>query len=653
MLARFKLAVLSLTLLGVAMNVDSARAQIPSVGLGTIVCQSTAVPPVVRAEGIAELVGDVIVTCSNVPGPLSSTVEGQLRNRITTNVSLSLNVNVTNNRDFGAGTSVTDAVLVVNENNCFVPSAVGSAGASPVPFAIAGCIGTDPRFQAPQFGTLAGAGNRLEWNQVDFPVPGSSASGVAVDCASSPVACFPFVTTVRITSVRGNASQLGVPDEASFPSTQIIAFLSITGPTTISVQNNQLNVAVPILGLIVGGPDGDRSVSGNQLLTGLQCVTQDAFDDPLTTWIQLTEGFATAFKTLGVPTFAAGQTQWESGYFAPGSGKNYSGGIEGGATQGTRFLLRFVNIPEGVELRVLNRVAHGIAVIGGGATQVVGSNVPVVPATSPPTVVPTLVLHRVAGTDSTGLGGNLVTAGAGASWFEVPLSGNTGYAVYEVVEDNPFAGENIWVPVQAGWEADTSNDRPEVGTGQVFVSFAPVSTNFTSDRDENGINEGEPRFVESQTARPLITIVRCTSTLLFPFVTNQAGFDTGIAIANSSKDWLGTDPQNGTCTIHYHGETTGGGAAPADQTSIVINGGEQLIFTLSGGNTDQGIAGAPDFQGYIIAVCEFQFGHGYAFITDGFGGIPNMAQGYLALILETEDGDRVGLGRDGSEILGH
>jgi hypothetical protein len=249
----------------------------------------------------------------------------------------------------------------------------------------------------------------------------------------------------------------------------------------------------------------------------------------------------------------------------------------------------------------------------------------------------------------------LVTAGAGASWFEVPLSGNTGYAVYEVVEDNPFAGENIWVPVQAGWEADTSNDRPEVGTGQVFVSFAPVSTDFTSDRQNNGINEGEPRFVESETARPLITIVRCTSTLLFPFVTNQAGFDTGLAISNTSEDWLGTSPQDGICTIHYHGGTTGGGEAPEEQPSTVIEAGDQLIFTLSGGNNAQGIAGAPEFQGYIIAVCDFQYAHGYAFITDGFGGVPALAQGYLALIIPWNgiQGDRGIPALSGFEALGH
>jgi len=64
-----------------------------------------------------------------------------------------------------------------------------------------------------------------------------------------------------------------------------------------------------------------------------------------------------------------------------------------------------------------------------------------------------------------------------------------------------------------------------------------------------------------------------------------------------------------------------------------------LIFTLSSGNAAQNIDGAFEFQGYIIAQCEFQYGHGFAFITDGFGGIPALAQGYLALVIPlTPDG---------------
>ena len=65
------------------------------------------------------------------------------------------------------------------------------------------------------------------------------------------------------------------------------------------------------------------------------------------------------------------------------------------------------------------------------------------------------------------------------------------------------------------------------------------------------------------------------------------------------------------------------------------------MFTISGGNPAQSIDGAPEFQGYVIAVCEFQYAHGFAFITDGFGGVRSLAQGYLALVIPTPFPDRV------------
>ena len=586
-----------LLVLGIMLGANVANAQLPSQTLGLVECTATAVPPVVRAEGIAELVGDIVLICRTVPDVTGA--GDPARNVIVTNVSVSLNVNVTNNINYGEGTSVTDAVMVINENNCTDPSSEGSTFSS--------CGAPDARFQDPQLGVLA-ANNRLEWNEVSFPVPGASASGVPVaDCAAGvPVifpgepasGCFPFNTSVRITSLRANASQLGVPDSATFPSTQITAFVSITGPTTIPVTNNVLNVAVPILGLIVSGPAG---------VTGLQCIAGST-----TGTITLREGFATAFKTLGVPTFSPGQTQWESGYWEPLSNNG------GGATQATRFILRFFNVPEGVELTVDNYVASST----GSPLPSTGDN---------------LELFLVPNAGADGAGGSIGAAAPTTGTSTVTLSGGFGQAVYEVHDSNPFLVESVAVPLNVSWAADTSNDLPAIGSGQISVSFAPISTVTTASAPAP-----EPRFVDtSGDPRNFISILRCTSTLLFPFVTNQAGFDTGLAISNTSEDWLGTDPQRGACTIHYHGSTTGGGAAPPEQTSTTLEGGEQLIFTLSGGNQAQGIDGGPEFQGYIIAVCDFQYAHGFAFITDGFGGVPNLAQGYLALVIPVTTSGRI------------
>ena len=56
------------------------------------------------------------------------------------------------------------------------------------------------------------------------------------------------------------------------------------------------------------------------------------------------------------------------------------------------------------------------------------------------------------------------------------------------------------------------------------------------------------------------------------------------------------------------------------------------------------------FTGYVIVICEFQFAHGFGYITDGFGAITATARGYLALILDYYDDEGA---RMAAETLGH
>ena len=123
-----------------------------------------------------------------------------------------------------------------------------------------------------------------------------------------------------------------------------------------------------------------------------------------------------------------------------------------------------------------------------------------------------------------------------------------------------------------------------------------------------------PRFASGPT-NDVITIEDCTTTLLFPFVTNQMGFNTGLAITNASEG-------SGSCTIDYSGPD-----APDDMmTPGDLAGEEQWVGLLS--------TMAPEFQGYITASCEFRDAHGYAFIS---GPGDNLAQGYLAVCTNCDD----------------
>jgi len=137
-----------------------------------------------------------------------------------------------------------------------------------------------------------------------------------------------------------------------------------------------------------------------------------------------------------------------------------------------------------------------------------------------------------------------------------------------------------------------------------------------------------------------VSIVLCQTTLLFPFVTNQLGFDTGIVLANTSTDNLiGANPgatppvvgtsagpsQPGVCYLNFYGA-----GAPATSTNVPAPGGKQAGGTT---NAFQLSSVAPGFQGYVIAVCTYLFGHGYAFIEYNLTQNNGIAEGYLALVL--------------------
>lgn len=124
------------------------------------------------------------------------------------------------------------------------------------------------------------------------------------------------------------------------------------------------------------------------------------------------------------------------------------------------------------------------------------------------------------------------------------------------------------------------------------------------------------------------------TTLLFPFVTNMAGMDTGIAIINPTAEPFADDPQTGSCAIHFFGNCIGGGAPATQVTPPVLPGGH-VAFTLSGGGV--GVPGGPSFQGYLVVECRFKNARGFAMMVrmgepDKLGGC------YLAEVIPNRDG---------------
>jgi hypothetical protein len=125
--------------------------------------------------------------------------------------------------------------------------------------------------------------------------------------------------------------------------------------------------------------------------------------------------------------------------------------------------------------------------------------------------------------------------------------------------------------------------------------------------------------------------------LLFPYVTQAPGYDTGIAISNTGVDPLGTQGESGVCTLHYYGRMSNGSPAPSPQTSALVGPGQVCTYTLYNGSPQWLLDNrGSGFSGYMIVECNFPYAYAYAFMGD-LGGGPGKAgvsTGYIATVIK-------------------
>jgi hypothetical protein len=312
------------------------------------------------------------------------------------------------------------------------------------------------------------------------------------------------------------------------------------------------------------------------------------------------------------------------------SGANTHFGL---ASAGTRIQIAFNNVGSGERLFLPIYVAlnstptpasTGLGGYTGGFLQLVGATAS--------------TAFGVGGVyyNSNTFGGNnpFPTPNPGYAAAEITTTGGAGTAVYEVVNADPSAIESATIPIGIGYASNTGTNTPPPGTFTTHTSFSPLSTVGTADS-----SAPIPRFCDDGTTTNLFKVSICQCQLLFPFVTQAPGFDTGIAIANTSLDtYNGVTPQTGTITLYFYGQEAGGAAVPTSlasmTTSSALPAGQVATYTLFGGagNFGGGWSANPGFTGYIIAVSNFQWCHGFAFISDL--GAQKLAEGYLAIQLD-------------------
>ncbi|MGD1069014.1 MAG: hypothetical protein ABSB15_02655 [Bryobacteraceae bacterium] len=286
----------------------------------------------------------------------------------------------------------------------------------------------------------------------------------------------------------------------------------------------------------------------------------------------------------------------------------------GAATHGDRWQVVFSNVPSGVTI-YLPLTIVGTALGGGGnltltlGTQGATGAQKLATATNPKPAGGAWAGPNVA--PYTPSGNGTITA-----WYDVATSDN-------VTANLSFAVVG-YVYAAAGFStsptpAITASLTPAPTTGSDIPTFA---------------NQNYPTLT-------LNAFAACATDLLFPFV-SSAGFDTGIAISNTGTDPLGSAGAGtgapGGCTLNFYGSVSGGGTVPGPTAAPFLQGPQLGVLPSPAAPNYTGTfllsSVVPNFTGYIIAQCNFLYGHGFAYIDYGGLGAPtSTALGYLAQVL--------------------
>jgi hypothetical protein len=650
----FRKIMLALTVL--ALCVAGANAQVNgTTSTSSFACTAGygASVPTVRSEGISELVGDILITCS---GGTPTTPGAQIPQ---VNVTVNLNTQVTS-RLLGnaSGVNASEALLLIDEPANLGSGAYATSGWGPAQAQVlcttpaTGCvsysgytaasIGASPAFNGPVMVNAQGGSAGIAANVYQGVV---NSDGKSVTFYGVPFMApgTTGVRTFRITNIRANAS--AVPAGA----TSIGSIQALVSEYYVPLGNPQFPIATVTQGLAPSlYASNGTSTTGSTGASLSQCNGTTYFASLL----RYHSNFGTAFKTRVVNgQSGTAASQWlpggqylgvsESGLILNGSGTTgapaaipSANTYAGLADYGTRFQAVFNNVPSGVTVYVsTNNVnANGTS---GQVSQATGGNTfaqLVVSSTSPENLLNAAPTLSATGSTTT----SALTAINYVAF--TPAAGtNSVTAVWEVINSNTSTLQNFDFDVWLQYSANVINNSPAPGAITVSLSYAPLSTT-TSASSTATI----PRFIDSGAAdnKIIATVATCTTSLLFPYITTVTGFDTGIAISNTTADPFGTGNQAGACTINWYGNNNGGttntpitASTTATSAAPVIAAGTTWTTVAS----STGFAGA-GFTGYAIAVCNFQLAHGYAAVTDV--GTRGILTAYLALVLGTGTGSR-------------
>ena len=411
-------------------------AQLQPAGLS---CTSSSVEPrILPSEGVAELASDMVIKCQ---GGAPSTPAGQPIPQVTFRAYL--NTNVTS-RLARTSPDLSEALLLIDEPSpAFqlpcpkLPCSITADSTSPYN----GGPGHYNVFQATQPG-----GNYVEWAGVPIDPPGPGR-----------------ILTLRITNVRASLNNLNIGFGAS-----LVMFVMAEGPISIPINTPQQTVGFLSPGL--------KFTTTNAVLSSSDSHNTAKLGTDFT--MTFAEGFSTVFKprttaidpddtstnaNQNVPGKPFGTT---SGFYNASFSGTYGGA--GLATQGTRLMAHFQNVPTGVSLYV----------------------------TSKPTKASNTLLVRLVSTGPKGDGPNKPVVPFSANGFaQITVHNGSAIAVWEVLAASNTDLESAEFGVALSFPSP-----PPIGSATVRGSLAPITRVLIA-----SVTDPVPRFLENL-ARPAFTI---------------------------------------------------------------------------------------------------------------------------------------------------
>jgi uncharacterized protein (TIGR03437 family) len=404
---------------------------------GQMQCQRLDTPAVVRAEGVSELLNDVVLSCTGgqvLPSGALLPVYSVL---------VMATVPLTSRPLSTSTTGLTEALLLVDDppfaSQVGCAPASGSAGC---PEAV-GTISNPNVFQGRQIQS-----NLIAFQQIPVNPPGAGGT-----------------RRLRITNLRANIASLGtqpLPHQL-----QLSVTMTDSTGTGVSIQNAIAAAAAPQAGTAFSVRlAGDQAIPfpGPALSISPAALSSTTPQAAQSFNVKFTEGYAAAFKrrnigtSIAAPSFATNQAtpgfnyETESGFFnsllPPATGMNQAGL----ADTGTRLRIALRGVAAGVGVWVSYRDVQS------GTTGYSATNAKAL----------------LTAADGNGLGVFDAQTPQTGLYVELPVVGGTASADWEVLGADPSVIESFSFSV-----AVTAVSTPAQGTATVAGGIAPLTGEVT------------------------------------------------------------------------------------------------------------------------------------------------------------------------------